>query len=84
MLSPLMILSLDQGKLTTAPPSVGQFDAHLLKDIAGCIAEAETQHFARPQKIRPIAAIGDRLRTWLVAPAREALPRPEQLSRLQP
>lgn len=33
MFTTLMIVSLDQGKLHPAPRSIGQFDAHLLRDI---------------------------------------------------
>ncbi len=33
MLSPLMIISTDQGNLKPAPRSLGPFDAHLLDDI---------------------------------------------------
>jgi hypothetical protein len=33
MLSTLMVLSLDQGKLATSRRSIGQFDARLLDDI---------------------------------------------------
>ncbi|MBL0373025.1 hypothetical protein JJB09_13400 [Rhizobium sp. KVB221] len=37
MLSPLMIISLDQGNLAIVPRSIGQLDARLLEDIKDCL-----------------------------------------------
>ncbi|GAA3084982.1 hypothetical protein GCM10010520_34450 [Rhizobium viscosum] len=73
MLSPLMILSLDQGKLTSAPRSVGQFDARLLEDIADCIAEPAMPAPAGPQTAGLVAIVREGLRFW-----------PAQLDRLKP
>lgn len=84
MLSPLMILSLDQGRLSPAPRSVGQFDARLLTDIAGCIAAAKTPPSAGPKVAGPIALIRERLRGWLALPASGALRRPANMYRLKP
>ena len=64
MLSPLMILSLDQGKLTPAPRSVGPFDTRLLEDIADCIAEPEVPSSAGPQTAGLMAFIRKSLRFW--------------------
>lgn len=84
MLSPLMILSLDQGKISPAPRSVGQFDARLLTDIAGCIAAAETSPYAGPKVTGPIALFRERLRGWLVLPASGALRPPANMHRFKP
>jgi hypothetical protein len=84
MLSPLMILSLDQGKLAPAPRSLGQFDARLLTDIAGCIAASKATLPAEPKAAGPIALIREKIRYWLMPPASSALRRPANLYRLKP
>jgi len=78
MLSSLMILSLDQGKLTPAPRSVGQFDARLLEDIADCIAKPEVPSSA-DQRAAGIMAF---IRKSLFLPACSV--KAAQLNRLKP
>lgn len=84
MLSPLMILSLDQGKLTPAPRSVGPFDARLLEDITDCIAEPEVPPAADPQTAGLMAFIRKRLLLWQARSVNRPLPQPAQLHRLKP
>lgn len=84
MLSPLMILSLDQGKPTPAPRSVGPFDAHLLEDIADCIGEPEIPSSADPQTAGLIAFIRKSLQFWPARSVNRPLPQAAQLNRLKP
>lgn len=79
MLSPLMILSLDQGKLTPAPRSVGPFDARLLEDITDCFAEPEVPASAHPRTAGVLAFIRNSLRFRPASPSLSA-----QLKRLKP
>lgn len=79
MLSPIMILSLDQGKLTPAPRSVGPFDTRLLEDIADCIAEPENPASAGSRAAGVLAFIRRSLRFWPADPSLSA-----QLNRLKP
>lgn len=84
MLSPLMILSLDQGRPAPAPRSVGQFDARLLEDIADCIAEPEVRASADPKIAGMIAFIRKSLRNWPAIPGYGLLLRPAQPHRPKP
>ena len=74
MLSPLTILSPDQGKLTPAPRSVGQFDARLLADIADCIAEPEAPASAGSRVAAMAAFLRGKLRLRATPAARPPLP----------
>jgi len=84
MLSPLMILSLGQGKLTPAPRSVGPFDTRLLEDIADCIAEPEIPASAGSRTAGVLAFIRKRLLFWPARSVNRPVPRPAQLHRLKP
>jgi CRISPR/Cas system CMR subunit Cmr4 (Cas7 group RAMP superfamily) len=84
MLSPLMILSLDQGKLAPAPRSVGPFDARLLEDVADCIAEPKVPAAADPQTAGLMAFIRKRLMFWPARSVNWPVPRPAQLHRPKP